>query len=51
MIDDFDTQTQKTKKTKRSVSKKKSLKKKDTKVSSAGGELSPTKTEDKIVVN
>jgi len=42
VIDDFDTQTQKTKKTKRSVSKKggKGLKKKST-TTSAVGDISP----------
>lgn len=49
VIDDFDNKTEKTKKSKRSVSKKKSLKKKGTEKSE--GESSPTKTEDKIVVN
>ena len=44
VIDDFDNRTEKTKKSKRSVSKKKSLKKKGTEKSE--GQSSPTKTED-----
>lgn len=49
VIDDFENASQKTKNTKRSVSKKKSLKKKATGASQ--GDISPLKSEEKIVVN
>lgn len=51
VIDDFDNQTQKTKKTKRSVSKKKTIKKKGTGKGTSEVDVSPQKTEEQIVVN